>query len=350
MSISLARWPVVDNNTVDGHRNHFAGYRMSRIITGLILVSAAVPSSAAAPAYPDLPVGITSFGAAVVGDHVYVYGGHSGRAHNYSTETTRGDLLRLDLKKPGKWESLAEGPKLQGVALVSHGGKLYRIGGMQPQNSKTEKTDTRSQASCASFDPATGKWTDIAPLPDPRSSHDAIVVDDAIYVFGGWRLNGTAGKPEWHAHGLKLDLSKADAKWEKVDQPFKRRALTVATLDKKVFVAGGLDDSGKVVRTVSIFDTATDTWSDGPAIPGEDGNGFTPATAVQGGRLYFTGADGKLFQLNEKKDGWTDVGQVKSKRFVARMVPGPDGRLVLIGGAAPGALLASVEAIETSAK
>jgi hypothetical protein len=33
-------------------------------------------------------------------------------------------------------------------------------------------------------------------------------------------------------------------------------------------------------------------------------------------------------------------------RFVARMVAGPDGRLVVIAGAAPGALLASVEAVE----
>jgi hypothetical protein len=57
-------------------------------------------------------------------------------------------------------------------------------------------------------------------------------------------------------------------------------------------------------------------------------------------------ADGKLYQLNENRDAWTEVGQFKSKRFVARMVPGPEGRLVLIGGAAPGALLASVESIE----
>jgi N-acetylneuraminic acid mutarotase len=319
---------------------------MNRILTGLLAVFATAPSFAAPLTYPDLPAAVSSFGAAVVGDHVYVYGGHTGRAHSYSTETTRGEFCRLNLKKPDKWESLAGGPKLQGLALVAHGGKLYRIGGMQPQNAKTEKTDTRSQACCAVFDPETGKWSDIEPLPEPRSSHDAIVVGDTLYVFGGWRLNGTAGKTEWHAHGLKLNLSRSGGKWERVEQPFKRRALVMAALDNRIYVIGGLNESGKVERTVSVFDPAAAAWSDGPAVPGEDGNGFTPAAAVQAGRLYVTPADGKLYRLGEKKDAWTDVGEVKSKRFVARMVPGPNGRLVLLGGAATGTLLASVEALE----
>src|SRR5262245_329799 len=121
-----------------------------------------VPLAPAADAkYPDLPTAVSSFGAAVVGDHVYVYGGHAGKAHSYSTETTCGEFRRLNLKEPTKWEELAAGPKLQGLALVAHNGRVIRVGGMQPQNSKTEKTDIRSQTSVASYDPATGKWTDL---------------------------------------------------------------------------------------------------------------------------------------------------------------------------------------------
>jgi N-acetylneuraminic acid mutarotase len=318
---------------------------MNRTLTGLTLVFATASTFAEPLSYPDLPTAVSSFGAAVVGDHVYVYGGHSGRAHNYSTETTLGELRRLDLKKPDKWEQLAAGPKLQGLALVAHASKLYRVGGMQPQNSKSEKTDTRSQTSCAVYDPASGKWSDIDPLPEPRSSHDAAVVGDTLYVFGGWRLNGTAGKSEWHAHGLRLDLATPGAKWEKIEQPFKRRALTMAGLDGKVFVICGLNDAGKSERTVNIYDPKSNKWNEGPAIPGEDGNGFTPASAVQSGRLYVTPADGKLYRLNEKGDAWSTVGELKAKRFVARMVPGPNGRLVVLGGSAPGSLLASVESV-----
>lgn len=319
---------------------------MHRTLTGLVAVSLTASSFAAPTAYPDLPAAISSFGAAVVGDHVYVYGGHSGKAHNYSTETTRGEFCRLNLKSPDKWEELPAGPKLQGSALVAHGGKLYRIGGMQPQNAKTEKTDTKSLSTCAVYDPEARKWIDIEPLPEPRSSHDAFVSNDHIYVFGGWRLNGKDGKSDWHTHGLRLDLSKPDAKWERVDQPFKRRALTVAALDGKVYVMGGLNDTGKTVRTVDVFDTKTGSWSDGPLIPGDDGNGFTPASAVSNGHIYLAPADGKVYRLSEKGDGWAEVGEFKSKRFVARMVPNPEGKLVIIGGSSPGGLLASVETIE----
>jgi N-acetylneuraminic acid mutarotase len=182
-------------------------------------------------------------------------------------------LLRLDQKPEGGSRSAKV--KRQSVALVAHSGKLYRIGGMQPRNSRSEKSDTRSQPECASFDPATGKWIDMSPLPEPRSSHDAVVVDDSIYVFGGWRLNGTAGKSEWYAHGLRLHLSRADAKWEKIDQPFRRRALTVAALNGKVYVVGGMDDGGKVVRNVSVFERKRYVVGRA-AIPGDDGNGFTP--------------------------------------------------------------------------
>ncbi len=319
---------------------------MLRTLTGLLAVSVTASSFAGPPMYPDLPVPMSSFGAVVVGDYVYVYGGHSGKAHNYSTETTRGEFCRLNLQKAGKWEELTGGPKLQGLALVEHNGKIYRVGGMQPQNSKSEKTDTRSQSTCAAYDVESHKWTDIEPLPEPRSSHDAIVSGDHIYVFGGWRLNGKDGKPEWYAHGWRLDLSKPGAKWEKIEQPFKRRALAIAALDGKVYVIGGLSDAGKMVRTVDVYDTKAGTWSEGPLIPGEDGNGFTPATAIANGHVYLTPVDGKIYRLSEKADGWAEVGQFKTKRFVARMVSRPDGMLIILGGSSPTGLLASVEAME----
>jgi N-acetylneuraminic acid mutarotase len=297
--------------------------------------------------YPDLPAAFSSFGAAVAGDYVYVYGGHTGKAHSYSVETTQGEFRRIHLKKPEKWEELTGGPKLQGLALVAHKGKLYRVGGMQPQNSKTEKNDIRSQSTCAIYDPATTKWTDIEPLPEARSSHDAAVLGDTLYVFGGWTLKGT-GKGEWIEHGLSLDLSSPGAKWEKVKQPFQRRALTVATFENKIYVICGLSAAGKTEKVVNVFDPKSGTWSEGPAVPGQDMNGFTPASAVQGGRLYLTPTDGKVYRLNEKKDAWEEAGKLEKSRFVARMVAGPANSLVVLAGAAPGGMLASVENIQPS--
>jgi N-acetylneuraminic acid mutarotase len=318
-------------------------------LTGLLAVLASTPA-ADNSRYPDLPAAISSFGAAAIGDSVYVYGGHSGRAHNYSTETTLGELRRLDLKNPTKWEELPGGPKLQGLALVAHRGRLVRVGGMQPQNGKSEKTDTKSLATCAIYDLKAGKWTDIEPLPEARSSHDAAVAGDTLYVFGGWQLNGKDGKSEWLDHGWSLDLAKWGSKWKKVNQPFQRRALTMSAVGGKVYVIGGLNAKGETELTVNVFDTKAGKWSDGPPLPGEKMNGFTPASAVMDGRLFVTPADGKVYQLSEKGDEWNEITKLKQPRFVARMVGDPRGKLIVIAGAAPGSLLASVEAVEVGSR
>src|SRR5947207_391623 len=102
---------------------------------------------------PDLPQAITSFGAAILGDGLYVYGGHFGAAHHYSQEGQSGKLLRLDVKQPDGWQELAGGPRLQGLAMVAHGGKLYRAGGFIARNAKEAEQDLWSVEDFASYDP-----------------------------------------------------------------------------------------------------------------------------------------------------------------------------------------------------
>jgi N-acetylneuraminic acid mutarotase len=180
----------------------------SKAILLLLAAGTAVRAADTNASYPPLPVAVSSFGAAETGGYVYVYGGHSGQAHVYSTETMIGKLLRLNLASPSKgWEDLPGGPPLQGLAMVAHGGKLYRIGGMYARNKPGEEGDTLSVATCAMFDPKTNKWSALPDLPHGRSSHDAVVVGDTIVVAGGWCLNGRGKDREWHYTALILDLS-----------------------------------------------------------------------------------------------------------------------------------------------
>ncbi|HEX3313799.1 MAG TPA: hypothetical protein VHR72_02855, partial [Gemmataceae bacterium] len=170
-------------------RRRFTTSSRSQLLSAFLIAAlfhCAIRNVAAEPPYPPLPTGVSSFGAAVSDGFVYVYGGHTGTAHTYSTETVTGKFRRLDLANPAKgWEDLAEGPPLQGLALVAHGGRIYRIGGMQPLNKPGEKADNRSTKTCAVYDPATGRWEPIADMPAGRSSHDAAVVGDLLVVIGG---------------------------------------------------------------------------------------------------------------------------------------------------------------------
>jgi N-acetylneuraminic acid mutarotase len=293
---------------------------------------------------PEMPVPVSSFGAAVEGDFLYTYGGHVGKAHSYSVETAQGTLRRLNLKQPDKWEDLADGPRVQGVALVAHKGKIYRIGGMQPMNKKEEKTNTVSQSSVSAYDLATKSWHDLPPLPAGRSSHDAVVSGETLYVFGGWNMKGSGNKSEWHKTGLSLDLSKADANWKEIPQPFVRRALTMAARDGKVYVICGMNDQGETSLGVNVYDTKSGMWTEGAKVPGEKMNGFTPAAAVANGQLYLTSADGKVYRLNSAKNEWEEIAKLAKGRIVARMVASGN-QLLVLGGVSAGAANGEVEVV-----
>lgn len=311
----------------------------------LLILLIAAPTTAAETDYPPLPKPVTSFGAAVSDGYVYLYGGHSGKAHSYSTATTLGQFLRLNISKPVKWEELSGGPSAQGVAVVAHGGKIYRIGGMQPRNKADEKTDAHSLAGVACFDPKTKKWDDLPDLPEGRSSHDAVVLGDKIYVAGGWKMNGSGGISDWHANAVMLDLKKQPLKWESFEQPFKRRALTMAAFDGKIYVIAGLNEEGSAERTVNVFDPDKKSWSNVAQIPNGVMNGFTPAACVLDGRLYLSPADGKLYRLSEDGKAWPEVATLKLPRMVHRVVPIAKNQMLAIGGSAKGSPSGDVELI-----
>lgn len=314
------------------------------LATAVLALTFVARASADEVKYPPLPEAFSSFGAAVSDGYVYVYGGHIGQTHTYSTEAVTGKFRRLSLANPKAWEELPAGVGIQGLSLVSHGGKLYRIGGMQPRNKPTEASNNHSLASCEVFDPKVGKWAPLPDLPAGRSSHDATVLGDRIYVFGGWQMNGK-GKPSvWHETGVVLDLSQKKLQWESIKQPFKRRALNVAAFGNKVYVVAGMGPDG-TDKGVDIFDVKSQRWSKGPALPGGSRNGFTPAVCVNQGKLFASPADGKLYRLSTANDSWEEAGALTQKRLVHRIVPVGANGLLALGGASRDGNIAMVEAL-----
>lgn len=297
-----------------------------------------------APALPPLPVAASSLGAVGCDGYLYVYGGHAGKTHRYDTKAVLGTFHRLKLDGGTKWEPLPGGPILQGMNLAAHGGKVYRVGGMRPRNAPGEPADNVSLADCARFDPKAGKWEPLPPLPAGRSSHDLVVAGDKLVVVGGWEQKGKGQKPAWHDTALVLDLAAKNPEWKPVPQPFKRRALTAAAVGSKVYVLGGLGETGGD-RRVDVLDVATGTWSSGPALPGADRVAFSPAACAVNGRLVVNTSEGPVYRLNEVGDGWEKVGQAKTKRIVARLVPIGHEAVLLVGGAGGGSNVADIEVI-----
>ncbi|QEF99141.1 N-acetylneuraminate epimerase precursor [Stieleria maiorica] len=285
---------------------------------------------------PELPEELTSFGAAIAGNTLYVYGGHTGNAHSYSTEEQSDRFWGLDLSKgkAGSWKQLPGGPSLQGLALVAYKNRLIRIGGFTAVNGLGEEHDLRSQASVTEYNPETETWTDLPELPEARSSLDAAVLGDHVYVFGGWRLDGQSSESQWHQTAWSLDLSQPEAAWQPVKTPpFKRRAITVAAHDEKLFVIGGMNSDGKPTTRVDVYDPEQQTWSEAPSLPGSGMAGFGAASFATGGKLYVSTMDGLLHRLSGDGQRWETIAKGPLARFFHRMLPTGENTLLMVGGA-----------------
>lgn len=283
---------------------------------------------------PALPQGITSFGAAIVGTDVYVYGGHFGAAHHYSESGQSKEFRRISLTAPdAEWELLSGGPRLTGLAMVEYAGKLYRVGGFTAKNSDDQDQSLWSQDSFASFDPASGEWTDLTPLPEGRSSHDAAVLDGKLYVVGGWNMAG-ADNTKWHKTAWVCDLTQAELKWTALPEPpFQRRAVSLAARKGKLYVMGGMQEDGGPTTQVAIFDPSVETWSTAPALHGSGMEGFGTSAFALGDRLVVTTMSGSVQVLSDDGTQWTFAGQANEPRFFHRQLTTHDGQVLVVGGA-----------------
>ncbi|MEM7013374.1 MAG: hypothetical protein AAF585_18035 [Verrucomicrobiota bacterium] len=306
-----------------------------RILSTFIALS--LVAFSCAQEYPDLPKGITSFGAAVHHDGaLYVFGGHLGTPHKYNWDDVHKPLLRLKLGDGAKaeWEELPTDEPALGPALVTHKSGLIRVGGMQPKNAKDEEQDMHSAPFVARFDPKKSEWTRLPDLPKPRSSHDAFISGDKLYVAGGWQMRGEESSL-WANTVEVLDLAADEPKWKSIKQPFRRRALAVVASETKLYCLGGLNNGGELSLEVDILDLKTEEWSKGPSVPDGPMEGFGLGATLIGGRLVISGFSGQVYQLAEN-ESWEKIGNLEDGRMFARLAPTSEKSGIVVGGAVKG--------------
>lgn len=343
-----AKWVVESAGEADGKPFEETRYYTTLTIAPADALNDAgpIPLMEATP-FALLPEPINSFGGAVSEGHLYVYSGHIGRMHHYHEGTTSPHFRRLNLDDRQTWEDLPCGPALQGVALVAFEGLLYRVGGMAAHNGEGEPNDLISVADFARFDPESNTWQELPSLPEPRSTHDAVVLDGVLYVVGGWCMTGgSASNAYWCDDALSFDLKDPDADWTPLpDPPFLRRALAAAAVDGKIYVLGGLNEEGKVEKTVNVYDIESRSWSQGPDLPGTPLQGFAPSAFGVDNRLYISGVDGLVRRLDESGKSWEVIARLAEPRLTHRLLPDPGGRLLIVGGNHKGQPTRSIESV-----
>lgn len=282
---------------------------------------------------PLLPTPLASFGMARAGDYLYVYSGHLGPVHAHSRDSLWDAFARLDLQDGRSWELLPCPQPAQSVALVAHQGALIRVGGLSARNRAGEDEDLVSLADVVRYDPLTRAWKALPPLPEPRSSHDAAVLGDTLYVVGGWWLDGT--KQVWHTTALALDLAAPEPAWRELPKPPfpERRAIALVAADEQLLALGGMTWEDELTREVWLYDPAARTWSRGPDLPFR---GFGVAATAVGRDVYASGLDSHLFRLglHGGEPEWEDLGALALPRYFHRMTALDDDRLLVVGGVA----------------
>lgn len=301
---------------------------------------------------PPLPQPATSFGAVIADGWLYTYGGNTGKAHEFNKECVKGDFFRLKLPDGTAWERLPGGTPLLSSSLVAHRGKVIRIGGMNARNAKGAKNDLHSTDEVMRYDPATQQWEKLPPLPGPRSSHDAVVVGDTIYVGGGWTLAGDDGEgvhANWEKTALALDLRDPAGGWKKQPQPFERRALAAVALGERVWFLGGMNAEDEPSRAVDWWEPKTGKWGKGPDLPDGSMGGFGIAGCAANGRVHASPLSGKISALNADASAWTEVAALTPARFFHRLLPLTNDQLVAVGGSNRKGHIRELELVSLSA-
>lgn len=293
-----------------------------------------VPTRHVSKRLPALPFATTSFGAVRQDNSLYVYGGNTGDAHSYSEEGQSNKLLELDLQSENPhWQEIATGDRLQGLGMVAHGSKLILIGGFSAKNKAGEPQDLHSQASVKAFDRKTKTWSELPSLPEPRSSHDAALIGDYVYVVGGWAMAGK-GETKWHETAWAMNLADPTPKWMPIpNPPFVRRAVATVEHNGKLYVIGGMGQNGPT-KAVTIYDPVTQSWTESTPLLGDQSMaGFGAAGWSLGGHLIVSTHEGDMLQWDEPNKKWNLIGRSISPRFFHRFLPVDANILVSIGGA-----------------
>lgn len=314
-------------------------------ILGLKTVVAVDPVLASGSRYPPLPNAVASFGAVACDGFIYVYGGHVG---GYHSKSSLGTFHRLPVGGGESWEELPGGPRLIGAAVVSTGGKVYRVGGTRTPNMPDENPDFISEADVAVYEPMTRKWTEFPALPAGRSAHDAVAVGGTLVVVGGVQWTSGMKFGISVAESLVCDTTAKEPKWLSIPQPFERLDPIVAAIGSRVFVVSPLTeaDAGNAVGKVHVLDVETGKWEIGPAFPGTERIIHRPAACVLGGRLVLNTMDRSVFRFNNRGDGWDKIATTTESRHLHRLVPvGNDKFLAIAGRSKEMSLLASVEEV-----
>ena len=218
-----------------------------------------------------LPVGLSNAAAAVLGGKVYVVGDGSAPQAERALYIydPQADSWQAGPRLPDSFPSVAS------PAVLAHLGTFVVIGGLVAGSASATPKGI-------AFDPATGVWSSLAPLPVGLGATVAESIAGNIYVAGG--LDGTASHAElWVMRAGSSTWSPAAA------MSSARHGAASAVIDGRLFVFGGTYE-GAALALAEVYDPRSDEWTALAPLPAPVS--FASAAAARAGAVVLAGDNG----------------------------------------------------------
>ncbi|MFT9371721.1 MAG: kelch repeat-containing protein [Paenibacillus polymyxa] len=228
-----------------------------------------------------------------------------------------------------------------GSVVVELYGEVYVIGGSNGSVSTNE---------VQVYDLAKGTWSTKKSMPTARAGAAYAVVNNKIYVFGGYTGNYYTFTGGTVVDNVEVYDPVADT-WEiKKHMPLKLMTPGASDYNGKIYLFGGLEAGVNSVSNVQEYNPITDTW-----VSKNDMKQIihSPATITYKNKIYLIGGrkgSSSTFNTLKVYDPETDTWETKANMNFARGggvgAAILEGKIYAIGGVSPTAETNTVEAYD----
>ena len=191
--------------------------------------------------------------------------------------------------QPGQWTTFTPMPRPRSeLAAAVVDDWIYIVGGF----------GGLAQVEC--FHPASGTWATAPDLPEGVHHPGVASLDDVVFVAGGYTEDGSTTDALWA-------FTPRTGTWEaRAPMPTARGALGLAAVDGRLYAIGGAEErlNGPVTGAIEIYDPATDSWSAGSGMP-------TPRE-----HLAVVVGDGTVYAVGGRANGDEDEQYASASRGV----------------------------------